>query len=227
MPIRGWRCSGLLDINGTTAGPAPAVKGTGTRPARLYLARHGRTPLNAAGALRGHIDVPLDDVGTAQAQRLGVAMGALGPRYVVSSPLRRARQTAEPYAERAGLPIIVDERLIDRDYGQWAGTSAEAVVAQWVSIDSAPGVEPAARVRQRVLAALADIAQAGHGEDGLVVSHDVVIRTALAALDPGLGDPDRVPQETGCFNTLEYHQQAGGTLRWVVVKVNEIPGEAS
>jgi len=191
---------------------------------RLYLARHGRTPLNAAGALRGHIDVPLDAVGAAQAQRLGVALAELGPRYVVSSPLRRAVETAQPYAERAGLAINIDERLIDRDYGRWAGTSPEAVAAEWGSVEAAPGVEPAAQVRARVLAALVDIAEKMHGKQALVVSHDVVIRTALVALSPVLGDPDLVAQETGCFNTLDYLGAQGGTPRWSVVRVNEVPG---
>lgn len=49
-------------------------------------------------------------------------------------------------------------------------------------------------------------------------SHDVVIRLALVTIDPDLGDPELLPQETGCFNTLE---ETGG--RWRVVSINETP----
>jgi broad specificity phosphatase PhoE len=53
----------------------------------------------------------------------------------------------------------------------------------------------------------------------VVVSHDAVNRQVLAAFDPGLGDPDAIPQDNGCFNTLEWRDG-----RWSVLTVNEIPG---
>jgi hypothetical protein len=62
-------------------------------PGHIYLARHGRTALNAAGALRGQIDVPLDSVGQRQVSRLGVALAGKKPRLVISSPLLRAVTT--------------------------------------------------------------------------------------------------------------------------------------
>ena len=119
--------------------------------ARIYLARHGRTALNAAGALRGHIDVPLDPFGRHQAFVLGAELARLAPKVIVSSPLSRAVQTAKPLAERLGLPVGLDERLADRYYGQWAGVSVREVIARWGSLDAAPGVEPASEVRDRAL----------------------------------------------------------------------------
>ncbi len=187
--------------------------------ARIYLARHGRTALNAAGALRGHLDPPLDAVGRQQAEWLGAALGDRGARLVVASPLRRAVETARAVASRAHVDVEIDPRLIDRDYGQWAGRPKEAVEAQWGSLDDAPGVEPAAEVRARAWEALADIARQAQSEVAVVVSHDAVNRLTLATLDPGLADPDQLPQETGCFNSLDYR---GG--RWTVVSVNEVPG---
>lgn len=195
---------------------------SGVWSTRVYLARHGRTALNAAGALRGHIDVPLDAVGHHQAFLLGAELAGLGPAVIVSSPLSRAVQTAEPLAQRTGLAIGLDERLADRYYGEWAGVRVDEVVAQWGSLDAAPGVEPVPRVRDRVLAALAAIAEAAKGTTVVVVSHDAVNRIALASLDHGLGAPDQVPQETGCFNTLDCHGEAGA-LRWDVLVVNQIP----
>jgi broad specificity phosphatase PhoE len=145
---------------------------------------------------------------------------------IVSSPLSRALQTVQPLADLVGLEISTDARLIDRDYGEWAGVSTQAVIERWGSLDAAPGVEPVTAVRDRVLAALADIAARALGAAAVVVSHDVVIRTALAALDPGLGDPTSVPQETGCFNTLEYQRTASTVVRWAVLNVNQVPSPA-
>src|SRR5580693_7046319 len=93
----------------------------------VYLVRHGQTPLNESGHR--------------QAQRLGAALGPRGPAAVFSSPLLRARQTAQPVAERAGLEVAVEQCLLDRDYGPWTGISQESVTDRWGSVDRAPGVE--------------------------------------------------------------------------------------
>lgn len=185
---------------------------------RIYLARHGRTPLNAAGVLRGRLDPPLDDVGRRQAQWLGAALGRRGITVIRASPLRRAIDTAAVVARQVGLSVETDLRLIDRGYGRWAGMRKEAVEAQWGSLDDAPDVEPAEEVRARAWEALNDLARLAAGGIALAVSHDVVIRLALVTIAPELGDPALLPQETGCFNTLE---QAGG--RWRVVSINETP----
>lgn len=197
---------------------AERLTGHGARGvATIYLARHGRTALNAAGALRGHLDPPLDAVGRQQAEWLGAALAKRGARLVAASPLRRAVETAQAVASAARIDVAIDPRLIDRDYGRWAGQSTEAVTAQWGSVDLAPNVEPAAEVRARALEALADFARAAHGV-AVVVSHDAVNRLVLATLGCGVGDPDQLPQETGCFNTLECRSG-----HWTVVSVNEVP----
>jgi len=97
----------------------------------VYLARHGQTALNESGVLRGLLDPPLDETGRRQAADLGASLGPRQPSLVVASPLLRARETAHPVADHAGLTVTPDGCLLDRDYGQWAGTPRDAVVAQW------------------------------------------------------------------------------------------------
>jgi broad specificity phosphatase PhoE len=186
----------------------------------VYLARHGQTPLNEAGVLRGLADPALDETGRRQAERLGAVLGPRGLAAVMSSPLLRARQTASPVAERAGLEVTVDRCLLDRDYGPWTGVSQESVVEQWGSVDRAPDVEPRLAVRDRAVRGLDGIARRQLGGTVVVVSHDAVNREVLAAFDASLGDPDTIPQDNGCFNTLEW-----GDGRWVVLGVNELPAE--
>ena len=113
----------------------------------IFLARHGRTALNAAGALRGRLDVALDVVGHRQASLLGEALGWRKPRLVASSPLRRSRETAEAISRIAGTGTWVDDRLTDRDYGPWTGKPVADVIFRWGSLDAAPGVEPEDNVR--------------------------------------------------------------------------------
>jgi broad specificity phosphatase PhoE len=186
----------------------------------IYLARHGQTPLNETDVLRGLADPALDEAGWDQARRLGAALGTRGLSGVVASPLLRARQTAQPAADRAGLAVVIDPCLIDRDYGPWTGISRTSVVAAWGSVDRAPGVEPRSAVRDRAVKGLTEIARRRLGGAVMVVSHDAVNREVLVTLDAGLGDPDALPQENGCFNILEWREDG-----WAVLSVNEVPGE--
>ena len=184
----------------------------------LYLARHGQTPLNESGVLRGLADPLLDETGREQASRLGAVLGRRNPSLVVASPLQRAVQTAQPVADQAGLTVVTDQCLTDRDYGRWTGTPKKSVIARWGSVDNAPGVEPVLVILVRAMTGLNAIA--GRCREGTVVavSHDAVNRQVLAAFCPDLGDPDSIPQDNGCFNTLEW--RAG---KWTVLTINEIP----
>ena len=185
---------------------------------RIYLVRHGRTALNAAGVLRGRLDPELDAVGLRQASVLGDVLGRHELRLIISSPLRRAVETAQGIAVRAGLEIETDARLIDRDYGSWAGQTREEVIARHGSLDTAPGVEPEAEVLIRAMNALLDVGRRATGGAAVVVSHDVVNKALLSALNPHLGTNIDIKQDTGCFNTLDWRD---GT--WSVLSVNNAP----
>jgi glucosyl-3-phosphoglycerate phosphatase len=185
---------------------------------RVYLARHGQTLLNESGVLRGLADPPLDETGREQASRLGAVLGSRNPSLVVASPLQRAVQTAQPVADQAGLTVVRDECLVDRDYGRWTGVPKESVIARWGSVDNAPGVEPVLMILARAMTGLNAITSRCREGTVVAVSHDAVNRQVLAALCPDLGDPDSIPQDNGCFNTLNWQD---GT--WTVLAINEIP----
>lgn len=153
----------------------------------LILARHGQTAANAAGLLLGRLDVGLDERGRSQAARLAAALGRPGVR-VVSSPLRRARDTAEAIAGAAGVRVEVDERWVEIDYGPYDGTPLAAVPSElwqrWrTDPDFAPeGGESLAAVGRRVAAAceaLASEADGDAGRDVVVVSHVSPIKAAV------------------------------------------------
>lgn len=94
----------------------------------LVVVRHGRTAANAQGLLLGRLDVELDALGRAQAHALADAVRASSAPIVavVSSPLRRAVETAEAL----GLPVVIDERFIEVDYGALDGTPVADVAAE-------------------------------------------------------------------------------------------------
>ncbi|WP_158166605.1 histidine phosphatase family protein [Mycolicibacterium smegmatis] len=155
-----------------------------------YLVRHGRTALNAQGRLRGLADPPLDRIGEQQSSAAAAVLSVLPVHVVVSSPLRRAQHTAAVIAQIAGVPLAVDARLTDRDYGQWTGHRRSDVEREWGTVDAAPGVQPSTEVRERAMGALnewADVVDHHPGRALVVVSHDAVIRPVLAHIDPDVG----------------------------------------
>lgn len=101
----------------------------------IVFARHGETPPNRERLLLGRADPPLTDRGRQQADELAHRLGARGPTKVVTSPLRRARDTASPIAAASGVPVEIDERLIEIDYGEWEGLPFARldadIVARW------------------------------------------------------------------------------------------------
>src|SRR5215210_6447011 len=123
----------------------------------LVLVRHGRTTANASGLLLGRADPPLDEHGVGQAAALAAVVA--GARRVVCSPLRRAQETAAAL----GLPVEVDDRWIELDYGELDGRPIPEVPAdlwaRWrADVHFAPpGGESLAALGGRVRAACEDL----------------------------------------------------------------------
>lgn len=155
----------------------------------LVLVRHGQSELNAAGRLSGRLDAPLTDLGLAQAKAVAAALAEVGePAAVISSPLQRARETAAAI----GLPVVVDERWIEIDYGPYDGwLLGDVPTEMWAAWRQDPSYAPPGgeslaalgrRVRQACEELLADAERRV-----VVVSHVSPIKAAVAwAL--GVGD---------------------------------------
>jgi len=183
----------------------------------IYLARHGETSLNAAGRIRGRLDPQLTGRGKRQASALAQVLGIEEINHVISSPLRRAVETAEAVARVWDLPVEIDDRFNDRDYGEWAGATLADVIAKWGSIDAAPGVESSESVTRRALDGFIDWSNRSDLEVVVIVSHDAVNRPLLAILEPAL-DGLTIPQETGCYNVI-----VASDSGWLVQSVNNVP----
>src|SRR5512139_4231488 len=88
----------------------------------LLLARHGETDWNAAGRWQGHTDIPLNEIGRAQAAALADRLRSEGIGAVVTSDLSRARHTAEIVAGALGVPVaLVDPGLREQRFGSFEG----------------------------------------------------------------------------------------------------------
>jgi broad specificity phosphatase PhoE len=158
----------------------------------IRLARHGQTAYNAAGRFQGHLPVPLDETGRAQAHALAQACVGQGFTTLVCSPLRRARETADIVAGRIGLEPVQDERWVETDAGDWTDRTFAEIVAEdpeafaaFARVDPAfafPGGESFAAHQARVAEAAADLRACVDGAPTLVVCHGVTMRLALVAV---------------------------------------------
>lgn len=96
----------------------------------LFLVRHGETEWNLAGRAQGHTDIPLSDVGRAQAQCLRHAFEGIRVDLVLSSDLIRSYATSQAIADATGAPVEKTPDLRERCFGDWEGMNYEIVNRQ-------------------------------------------------------------------------------------------------
>lgn len=201
--------------------PAPAA----SDPLRtVLLLRHARSTANTAGVLAGRsADVHLDDAGRAQADRIGRELAGLHIARIVSSPLERCRQTLAPLASALGLPIEMDDRLAEVDYGSWTGRALRdlsgeplwTVVQQQPSAARFPGGESLAAVSARAVAAVRE--HTSGPVPVLVCSHGDVLKAILAdALGLHLDGFQRINVAPGSLSVVRY-----APTRSIVERINQ------
>lgn len=153
----------------------------------LLLVRHAQTVWHAENRYAGgDSDIDLTPAGAAQAAGLAAWARERGVDAVVSSPVRRARETAAPCADAAGVPLRVVDGLREVSFGIAEGrTLAEldpGVAARFRAGYPFPGSEPFDDAARRGADALRDLAEAAGTGTVLVVAHNTLLRLALCAL---------------------------------------------
>jgi ribonuclease H / adenosylcobalamin/alpha-ribazole phosphatase len=196
----------------------PAEPGT-----RLILVRHGDTPYSGELRFCGSTDVPLTPLGEQQAAALAARAPAFGEvAAVVSSPLQRARRTAELIASAVGVPVGVDAQLAELDFGAWEGLTVDEAqaldpdaFARWLSSPDAapPGGEPFAAARRYRRARDAVIA-ANPGRTSVVVAHVTPIKTIVRlALDAPPAALFRMHLDLASVSIVDYPADGSASMR--------------
>lgn len=190
---------------------------------QLFLIRHGETMWNVERRCQGHTDIPLNEKGLAQAEKLGEFMHDVALHAVYASDLSRAAQTAEKVARQHGLQVQKCRGLRERSYGEWEGLSLEQIAEHYPNHMEARrqggmyGVEKFAGLQQRVVHALTELAQKHLGENILAVSHGGSINAFLHWITNGqLGTGVTVIENTS-VTRLTFDE----TEAWEVVDLNE------
>ncbi len=151
------------------------------RATPFWFLRHGETDWNARGLSQGNVEVPLNAVGLAQARAAANLLGGRGIASIVSSPLGRARTTADIVGEALALPVAIEADLREVRFGVQEGQPMAAWFDEWVDgIFTPEGAESFAALRTRAVAA-ANRALA-HPPLVLVVGHGALFRALRSAM---------------------------------------------
>ena len=207
------------EVQPAVAAPAPVVTTV------THLLRHGQTEHTPERRFSGRNELPLSLTGRAEAEAAAARAAELGIEVVVASPLRRTRETAEIVAAKLGLPVEFDDDLVELDFGDLEGLSADEARAKFplatrrfgsdVTV-AAPGGESVADVSARVARARSRILARHPGRTVLVVSHVTPIKLLLAAgLGAGEDVVHRVFLEAASLCTVAWSSDGRSSVRLV------------
>ncbi|MFR9753180.1 bifunctional RNase H/acid phosphatase [Nocardia sp. 004] len=219
-------------VTAASAGKAEPVRhgpgwiGITGSPTRMLLLRHGQTELSRQRRYCGRSDPPLTPLGRRQAAGAAAMLSAEGGiAAVVSSPLGRARETAQAVATALGVEMEIHDGLIETDFGAWEGmTFAEAAQrdpelhARWLGDPSiaAPGGESFDQVAERVGAACRDLIERYPGAGVVVVSHVTPIKMLVrSALGVGPELLYRLHLDLASLSIAEFYPDGGSSVRRV------------
>ncbi len=173
---------------------------------RIYLIRHGETDWNLEGKLQGREDIPLNENGIRQAYICGQAFTGRRIKAVITSPLIRAKRTAEIIAESIGLPqIIVEEGLIERDFGVLAGRTYDSK-KYFDTFGIEEGIENWEELHNRLIGCIKRLAERYYDEDIILVSHGAAINSVISVLSNGEFGSGKTRLKNACISIIEYQE---------------------
>jgi len=147
--------------------------------ARILLVRHGQSEWNAEGRWQGQADIPLSELGRAQAAAAAKNLGSFD--LIAASTLARAAETAYIISTALGIgPVIPVPSLVERSAGEWSGLTRDDIAEQWPGYlendKRPPGYESDDDLWVRIEAGIAEVAaMLGADDEALVVAHGGLI----------------------------------------------------
>ena len=156
---------------------------------KIILLRHGETIWNKEGRLQGQRDIPLSEIGAEQIRTAGVnlAVSDMHIDHILSSPLQRARNSAEIIAHALNYPIediMLSPFFLERSFGECEGFTYEEALAKYPD-GNYPGMETLEELYARARAAIDYLEKNYHGQTILVASHGAFIKSVLGVVTNG------------------------------------------
>ncbi len=196
---------------------------------RVIFIRPGETDWNRDLRWQGWVATPLNEHGRQQVERLANYIRNIGMSALYTSDLRRATETAAILVAKLGYAPILDERLRERDIGDWQGLTPTEM-QNWYPDQyeklladpegyRVPSGESRADVKKRMLEAYADILKQDKGETVGILSHTTAIHTLLEDILPS-----RLAQKTGVSisNTSVTTIKLDDSGKWQLVTADDV-----
>ena len=170
----------------------------------ICLIRHGETDWNAIGRLQGREDIPLNQNGRLQAQQCGLALSKLNWKAIITSPLMRARQTADIIADIVQVQEVYEEcDLMECDYGKASGLTESERIKLFPD-GNYDGMEDWELLRDRVCGALIRSVDKHYPESIIIVSHGGAINAILAELSDHTIGTGKTRLKNACISMISY-----------------------
>ncbi|HEX3898237.1 MAG TPA: bifunctional RNase H/acid phosphatase [Mycobacteriales bacterium] len=215
-------------LYGWSAAAGPATVAT--------ILRHGETPLSLEKRFSGRGDAALTDRGVAQAKAAAERLVGVGLDAIVSSPLRRTRQTAEIVAARVGADVVVEDGFAETDFGEWEGATFGEIgkrspdaLRTWLADPNIapPGGESMVATEKRVTAARDRTIAAYPDAKVLVVTHVTPIKLMLRdALDAPLHTVFRIHIDPASLSMIDWRATGPSVVR-LVNDISHLAGVAT
>lgn len=177
---------------------------------KIYLLRHGETIWNKEGRMQGHQDIPLSETGLAQVKQTAERVKGLGEQIdlILSSPLVRARTTAEIVACAIGYPkeeILIEEDLIERSFGEAEGSTPKERAEKYPD-KVYPDMETAEALCERARRVVDRCIGQYQDKTILLVAHGMIIKALMVSVSEGVSFDDGSIPIVGpaSLNLLEY-----------------------
>ena len=200
----------------------------GTQKLHIFLIRHGRTEWNKKKIFRGHIDIPLDEVGRNQADATGSFLRNINLTVIYSSPLKRALETAQIIKkyQNNSVEIVPYPGFLDLNYGEWEGKTYEKVKRSYPELYQMwekepnrvkiPKGETLWEAKRRSWQALREVISKHQGYVG-IVSHRVINKLIICSI-LGIDESGfwKIKQDPCCINIIECHNG-----RFTILRLND------
>ncbi|MEG9298944.1 histidine phosphatase family protein [Mangrovibacillus sp. Mu-81] len=173
----------------------------------VCIVRHGQTEWNLLGKLQGQTDIPLNETGRKQAEECREFLKGSDWDAVVTTSLKRARETAEIINEAMNLPIIEMNDFKERYFGDGEGMTREIRAKKYPDFIF-PGMEPEEELEQRIEAGLHEVMNRFPDKKVLLVSHGAVIHSIINKYHNKGEKLKQFKLFNGCLTNLHFQEKA-------------------
>ena len=183
---------------------------------QIVLVRHGQTDWNKEGRFQGTTDIPLNDVGRNEARLARNRLGLQNWDCIISSPLKRARETASIINEKLDKNIIVMDEFIEQSFGEAEGMLYHELESKYGHATNIPKYESPKDVGKRILSGMKRIIQLPYKKI-IVVAHGVAINKMICLIEHGLKEEPFYTLNNCGVTYISYKNN-----KWKVDSINEI-----